>query len=210
MTTSMQPTARPRRAHIFAPDPHGFYVEPQWFSVRLFEVEQFGAPGTRILDPACGWGRILKAAQAAGYVVTGSDIVARLNVERLNRCELGDAPFVCDFLERSPLRAVCSIVCNPPFNHIEKFCARALEVATFKVAMLVPLRRLPAAHWLERMPLETIYLLTPRPSMPPGTWIAAGNIPGGGSQDFVWLVFNKTMTPAAPRIRWLHRDGDEP
>ena len=52
MTTSMQPTARPRRAHIFAPDPHGFYVEPQWFSVRLFEVEQFGAPGTRILDPA--------------------------------------------------------------------------------------------------------------------------------------------------------------
>jgi hypothetical protein len=68
------------------------------------------------------------------------------------------------------------------------------------------LRRLPAARWLEHMPLETIHLLAPRPSMPPGAWIAAGNTPGGGGQDFCWLVMNKMMKPAAPRLRWLHRD----
>ena len=47
--------------------------------------------------------------------------------------------------------------------------------------MLVPLRRLPAAHWLEHLPLETVWLLTPRPSIPPGSYIAAGHKPGGGS-----------------------------
>jgi hypothetical protein len=80
-----------------------------------------------------------------------------------------------------------------------------LAIATFKVAMLCPLRRLPAAHWLQRLPLESVYQLTPRPSMPPGTLIAAGHRLGGGTQDFVWLVFNKRMTAAVPRLRWLHR-----
>jgi hypothetical protein len=70
---------------------------------------------------------------------------------------------------------------------------------------------LPAAHWLESLPLETIWLLTPRPSMPPGHWITAGNNPSGGSQDFCWLVFDKQMQlGSAPRLRWLHRDGGRP
>jgi hypothetical protein len=198
-----QASARPRRTHIFALDADGHYVDPAWCSTRLFDVEFFGAPGALVLDPACGWNRIPRAAAAAGYTVMASDIVDR-------RRELDDIEFrICNFLECSPVRSVRSIISNPPFTHIREFCERALEVATYKVAMLTPLRRLPAARWLERMPLETIYLLVPRPSMPPGTWIAAGNNPGGGSQDFCWLVFNKIMSPAAPRMRWLHRDGDE-
>ena len=88
------------------------------------------------------------------------------------------------------------------------FCERALEIATFKVAMLVPLRRLPAARWLEHLPLETVWLLTPRPSMPPGSYIAAGHKPGGGSQDFCWLVFRKGLFAWTPRLRWLHRDSE--
>ena len=103
-------------------------------------------------------------------------------------------------------------MCNPPFDHVEKFCQRALVIATYKVAMLVPLRRLPAAHWLRDLPLESVHLLTPRPSMPPASWIAAGNVPGGGAQDFCWLVFNKSASAGCwpPRLRWLHRDRGAP
>ena len=44
--------------------------------------------------------------------------------------------------------------------------------------------------------------------MPPGSWIADGNNPGGGSQDFCWLVFNKHYaTGGSPRLRWLHRNA---
>jgi hypothetical protein len=57
---------RPRHSHIFARDSAGHYVEPLWCSARLFEAESFGAPGAQILDPACGWGRIMQAARDAG------------------------------------------------------------------------------------------------------------------------------------------------
>jgi hypothetical protein len=196
--------SRPRHAHIFARDPHGHYVEPLWCSARLFEVESFGAPGARLLDPACGWGRILKAAYDAGYTAIGSDVVDR----RDDPHAFANFPFtVSDFLISSPTGSVWSVVTNPPFNHIPKFCDHALTVAIFKVAVLVPLRRIVAAHWLQRLPLETIWLLTPRPSMPPASYIAAAKKPGGGGQDFCWLVFNKQIAGGGwPKLRWLHRD----
>lgn len=193
--------ARRLNAHIWDRDPHGHYVEPTWCSARLFEKEHFGPAGSLVFDPACGWGRILQSA-AAGYTAVGADIV-----DRLDHQMSGVSAFATgDFLKCQPIPAVSGVVCNPPFDLIEAFCERALEIATFKVAMLVPLRRLPAAHWLERLPLETIWLLTPRPSMPPGSYIAAGHKPGGGQADFCWLVFRKDLFAWAPRLRWLHRD----
>ena len=72
----------------------------------------------------------------------------------------------------------------------------------------MPLRRLPAARWLKHLPLETIYLLTPRPSMPSASYIAAGGKPGNGTQDFIWAIFNKRTTASMPAIRWLLRDRE--
>jgi hypothetical protein len=66
-------------------------------------------------------------------------------------------------------------------------------------------RRLNAARWLAATPLARVYLLTPRPSMPPGHVIAAGEKPGGGTQDFVWLVWDHDYA-GAPTLHWLHRD----
>jgi len=202
--------ARRRRAHIFAKEKHGHYVEPLWCSARLFDVEFFGPRGSIILDPACGWGRCLQSARDAGFRVMGADIVHRVKIGP--GTQLGPIWYrMHDFLTGPiPTRAkITSIVCNPPFDHVEEFCRQACKVAYYKVAMLCLLRRLPAAHWLTELPLEKIYLLTPRPSMPPGRLIEAGNKPGGGSQDFVWLVFNNirtTWASDAVSIRWLHRD----
>jgi hypothetical protein len=190
-----------RRSHIFPKATDGHYVEPAWCSERLFAIEPFGAPGALVLDPAAGWGNIPRAAIAAGYTAVASDIADRLDHRGLE----GIRFHICNFLEESPVRSAWSVACNPPFDRVREFCERGLEIATYKVAMIVPLRRLPAARWLESLPLESVYLLTPRPSMPPGAWIAAGNIPGGGSQDFCWLVFNKRAGSTAPRLRWLPR-----
>jgi len=199
---------RRRRAHIFAKEPHGHYVEPAWTSARLLAVEDFGPRSGLIVDPACGWGTILKSARKAGFRrVLGCDVVDRLRGD--DRITL---PFCRhDFLNGgTPTNgAVASIICNPPFDHVEEFCERALTIAQHKVAMIMLLRRLPAANWLDRLPLETVYMLTPRPSMPPGEWIDAGNKPGGGSQDFCWLVFNVRSRPRHAALRWLHRDGKD-
>ena len=98
-----------------------------------------------------------------------------------------------------------NICCNPPFTVCNQFVRRALELATGKVAMIWLARRLNAARWLQDTPLARVYLLTPRPSMPPGHVILAGEKPGGGTQDFVWLVFTRGHV-GPPELRWLHRD----
>jgi hypothetical protein len=149
----------------------------------------------RVVAATCS---ALEHARAAG------DMLAEAK-QRVGHLE-GISFTVCNFLKGSPVRSAWSIVCNPPFDHVEEFCERALAVAIYKVAMLVPLRRLPAARWLQQSPLESVLLLKPRPSMPPGHWIEAGNTPSGGTQDFCWLIFNKFTTGGSPRLRWLNRD----
>ena len=199
---------RPRHAHNFDREPLGHYVEPEWTSRRLFEVEEFGPPKAIVLDPACGWMRIPLAAAAAGYTAHAADVVDR---RRRNSAEseLARVFFtVRDFLTDPPIRRPWAIAVNPPYHLIREFTERAVEVAVFKIAVFMPVRRLPAAQWLRHLPLETIHLLTPRPSVPTGAYIEEGGKVGGGTQDFAWLVFNKRDTiVTAPRLRWLHRDG---
>lgn len=199
---------RPRHSHIFKEDQFGHYVEPQWVSARLFQVVDFGPPRARVFDPACGWGRIPASAAAAGFSPIGADIVYR-----------GDDPLAyseflftkADFLAPyAKIPPTWAIVTNPPFRHVRAFTERAVELATYKAAILIPLRRLPAARWLNQLPLEAVLVLTPRPSMPPAAYLSAGHKPGEGKQDFAWLVFSKqTCTGREPRLRWLHRDGGQ-
>ena len=100
-----------------------------------------------------------------------------------------------------------NIVCNPPFNCAGRFVLHALTLTVRKIAIIFPIARLNAAHWTAETPLRRVWLLSPRPSMPPGHVIAAGRKPGGGKVDFCWLVFERGWRSAA-ELRWLHRDGE--
>jgi hypothetical protein len=186
-------------AHEFERQAEEHYVEPEWCSRRLFDVEKFDG---WIWDPACGFGRIPDAARAAGYVAHGSDIVDRGYGLRVSE----------DYLKTRS--KTYNIVTNPPFGTranplFKKFALHALEHTRHKVAMIWHCHCLPAAgSWLEKTPLKAIYYLTPRPSMPPGEVITRGEKPGGGKQDFCWLVWDQAIRPGTPPIvRWLHRDG---
>ncbi len=75
--------------------------------------------------------------------------------------------------------------------------------------MIFPTARLNAAHWLKGTPLARVWLMTPRPSMPPGHTITAGEKPGGGKVDFCWLVWTKGRIGPAD-LRWLRRDVPKP
>ena len=183
---------RPLFAHVWAKDPHGFYIEPEWCSRRLFRAERFNGI---IKDPACGVGRITAAARIAGYSVIATDLVDR-----------GYPQFdgVEDFLRSE--RRVDNIVCNPPYHICRAFAEHALKLARRKVAMIWLARRLNAARWLANTPLTRVYLMSPRPSMPPGHVILAGEKPGGGKQDFVWLTFSHGHQ-GPPKLHWLCRES---
>jgi hypothetical protein len=191
------PDRRPLAAHIWKKEKLGFYIEPRWCAERLFEVEKFNGA---IWDSACGIGRIAEAARRAGYTTCATDIVNR-GYPHFYGC--------IDFLLCDRPHAN-NIIFNPPFARCDQFIRRALALTNGngKVAAIWLVRRLNAARWLADTPLAHIYLLTPRPSMPPGHVIAAGEKPGGGTQDFCWLVFShKHKGP--PTLHWLCRDGGD-
>jgi SAM-dependent methyltransferase len=186
----------PLRAHLWKRDPLGFYVEPAWVDERFFETEEFAG---EVHDPGCGIGRVAEAAYRNGYKVIATDIVNR-GYPHFDGC--------LDFLLLDrPLAE--NVVCNPPYNLVREFIEHALMLAPGKVAMIMEARRLNAAHWLIPLPLARIHLLTPRPSMPPGRVILAGEKPKGGRQDFIWTVFDRKHR-GRPELRWLHRDGVKP
>lgn len=183
---------RPEASHIWQREEYEHYVEPEWCSKRLFEVEKFDG---FIHDPCCGFGRIPDAANAAGHGWSAADIVNRgYHHQTAER----------DFLRCDGAHG--NIISNPPFDIFQDIATHALKVATKKVALIWLVRTLPAARWLRDTPLARILLLTPRPSMPPGHTITAGEKPGGGKQDFCWLIWDKAHTGPAS-IGWLHRDN---
>jgi hypothetical protein len=185
---------RRRHAHIWEKEAHEHYVEERWVDRRLFDVEDFDRREP-VLDGCCGFGRIPEAAQAAGYRTLAADIVDR----GFPGC------VIQDFLERRSMPA--SGVTNPPFNGAAAIASHAFKIGAQKFALLFPVARLNAAHWLRGLPLKRIWLLTPRPSMPPGSYIAAGHKPQGGRVDFAWLIFERGFNGRA-ETAWLHRDGD--
>jgi len=165
------------------------YVEPEWVSKRLFEEEKFQG---QIYDPCCGFGRIVKAALAAGYTAYGSDLVDR-----------GWDSTPQDFTKH--LSPHDNIVTNPPFDQMAQMVFCAVARARYKAALVMPTARLNAARWLVETPLRRVWLLTPRPSMPPGHVIESGGKVGGGKSDFCWLVFEHGYE-GVPEMKWLHRD----
>lgn len=182
-------------AHQWERNENDFYVEPEWCSRRLLQEEKFEGD---IWDPCCGFGTIVKSAIEEGFAALGTDIVNR---------GYPSMHMTKDFLKVKASGTV-NIVCNPPFNLAREFAEQALKCTTGKIAMIFPTARLNAARWLEEMPLRRVWLMTPRPSMPPGHVIARGEKPGGGKMDFCWFVLEPGYR-GKPQLRWLHRDeGD--
>lgn len=185
-------------AHIWEREINEHYVEPEWCSKRLFEEEKFGVGG--IWDPACGFGNIVKSARSSGLNSSGTDLIKRSDYCR----------FVLDFLsdwEMTLAPPFHNIVTNPPFNIAAEFASRAISYSCEKTAIVFPTARLNAAHWLRGTPLRRVWMMTPRPSMPPGHVITSGGKVTGGKMDYCWLVWESGYKGEA-EIKWLRRDAN--
>jgi hypothetical protein len=157
--TAARTPLRKRDSHIWNRETADHYVEPAWCSERLFQVETFRGP---INDPCCGFGTIPEAAYRAGIGASACDLVDR--GYKGGRVE--------DFFASTWPRD--NIVSNPPFDVASQFVLHALKLTGGKVAIIFPTARLNAAngpkgkYWIDGLPLRRVWLLTPRPSMPPG------------------------------------------
>lgn len=187
---------REKQSHLWERDPHDWYVEPYECSSALFMVEDFDGA---IWDPACGLGRIVEQAREAGHAAVGSDIVDRSAI----------CGSTSDFLNRNYTPIFRNIVTNPPFSLAEEFVHESLRILPpgGKLAAILPLVWLSGfsskRDWMPASPLKTVYVISPRPSMPPGRVIEAGVKPGNGTKDYAWLVWQKAHLGVAA-IKFLN------
>jgi hypothetical protein len=196
---------RANGAKVWDRDPLDWYVEESRASAALFEVERFVGP---IWDPACGQGNICEEAKRRDYIVTGSDIVKRVE-GKVWWSRDGERDFL-----KSDLPALApNIVTNPPFfgaKGAEAFIRKALQLARGKVAVFVDIRFIAGGERANGLfaehPPHRIWIVTPRVSCPPGEYLAAGNKAGNGSSDWCWMVFDLTApAPAFPQLGWLRK-----
>jgi hypothetical protein len=220
--------ARAQKSHVWKRDKFDHYVEPEWIGHALFAALDLPV-GTVVLDPSCGWGRILRGAQMAGLHTLGSDIVPRWNdKESVNfETERNDRGFICLrpslvqadwFASGDEWRPSTApgwkepqvVASNPPYERAEEFLELALSRATMMVALILPLRWIAGdrrAARLEKSPLYKLMPICPRPSMPPGSAIAAGVKQDGGKVDFGAFVWLKGYR-GAPQIEWLRKPAE--
>lgn len=192
-----------KAAHVWARDPYEWYQEPPEATRALLSVEAFVG---RTVDPCCGGGNIPATMRAAGLDCIGSDLVRR--AAGRDPWWVGEA----DFLTSSALSdGAANVVMNPPYfraRGTEDFIRHALALASGKVAAFVDLRFLASRRRAEGLyaehPPHRIWMLGQRPSCPPGEYLAAGNVAGGGTADFVWLVWDQAAPRATEsRFGWI-------
>lgn len=189
---------KPLNAHIFDRSDDEWYVEPRWVSDALFDVEKFDGG---VWDPACGQGNIVQAALDADLRAFANDICPRWNMAGMD-----DSDFMLSTVLRAP-----NIVTNPPFGRAilgEKFIRHALSLKPQKLAVFVESRFLfgkaRASGLYAEFPPARILLITPRPSCPPGAWLLASNKAGGGTRDYVWMVWDlENYERGFTSIGWL-------
>lgn len=175
---------RQKLAHLWERDTLDFYVEPEECSIALFAEHKFQGP---IWDPACGLGRITDAARLAGYKTISTDIK-----KRSPKCD-----DTLDFLSNKAQFIFTDIVSNPPFSLAEEFVKKSLSVVPRhgQVAMILPIVWIAGfsrkRNWLPASPLKKVLPISPRPSMPPGAVILAGERAGNGTKDYAWFVWQR-------------------
>lgn len=180
-----------KAAHNWERAADEWYVEPKRVTEQLLRYESFDG---HTHDPCCGGGNIPSVLFEAGLMVTGSDLRVRNGQDP--RWFAG----CWDFMSPDGLGALGArnIVFNPPYYRgglMEACVSKAVSLAGGKVCVFVPLRFLGSERRANglyaQIPPDRAYIITPRPSCPPGEFLAAGGKAEGDTKDYAWLVWDE-------------------
>jgi hypothetical protein len=112
-----------------------------------------------------------------------------------------------DFLAFKPDREFAYVITNPPFSIAFQFVKKAMQIASSKIAFLLPLDYL---HGLERFeehiftnkefPLARIWTFVRRPML--GDILRGDGKYRTGMQTYAWFIWDKSHK-GQPQIGWI-------
>jgi hypothetical protein len=177
--------------HTFVERGLDLYETPSVAVEALRRVEQLPPC---IWEPAAGKGAIVRVLRGHGHEVIASDIY-----------DYGGLDFVADFLMLKQMLAGCScILTNPPYQIVELFVARALELSPL-VIMLLRLAFLESerrCNILEGRGLARVHVFRKRlPMMHRDLWAGRKANSGMAFAWFIWSRGHKGPT-TIDRISW--------
>lgn len=165
---------------ILNKNPNDLFETPYCLTRLLLDNEEFHGI---IEEPACGKGAITSVLAERYFLYSSFDL------ER-------------DFLTREKTYLPNNIITNPPFKLSHQFILKAKEIATHKIAMLLPFNYLHgkkryAEIWSDTVfPLKTVYILTRYLDLSKPLR-EDGRVHSGGMIAFAWFVWEKgTKTEA--------------
>lgn len=177
---------------------HDFYKTPLDAAFAILDAEVDLIGGRPVLDPGCGSGALVTAAQHRGHPAIGTDIVQRwwTGTPRLT---------VQDFYaEEYQAPRDCVVFTTPPFSEISKrdgsvpWMDRCLGLNPKGVLMLAPIGWARAAgrqEWLERHPPTRCWQLC---------WRIDWDGRGRPTADMAWWVWRRGHV-GPPELLWLKR-----
>lgn len=105
-------------------------------------------------------------------------------------------------------------VMNPPFfraKGLEAFIRKAISVFPGKICVFGDVRFLAGAArsngLFREFPPQRVWIITPRPSCPPGAFLEGGGTAGNGSSDWCWMVWSHLEPMGETRLGWLRGDA---
>lgn len=184
-----------RMAPKASPD---FYQTPEAATECLLRVEGFDNP---IWEPACGEGAISKVLEAHGHKVKSTD---------LNNYGFGESGV--DFLgifAGEVFQAKCpyqSIITNPPYNLVDQFILRGLELTGRKLALLLRVGHLEGQRRyrdiFKNHPPARVYVFPNR--------LKFFNERKGDIDSFkyphAWFVWDKEFEKEITKLYWIDPD----
>lgn len=164
-----------------------FYETPYSITQHLLNVEKFSS---KVLEPACGDGAIVRVLQKNNYQVIAYD-------QETN------------FLNETATYE--SVITNPPFSLAKQFIEKCDEICSFKYALLLPLSYLHGKARFDsffennKIKLKTVYVFTRYPML--GEFLRDDGKYNTGMMVYAWYVFDKNYI-GDPVIKWIDNHKD--
>ena len=188
-----------------------YYATPTAEVINILETLGYDFTEQVILEPCVGGGHMVAGIQ--NYLDNHNQTAAALKgsdfLDRGFRSTKWQLQYGLDFLDDEyPIDKADVIIMYPPYATVEPFLIRALEIAQDKLIVLCRTQVLEGSGRYEKIfkenPPTDVYQYVDRIQC----WKDGVKPAGTSAQAYCWLIWDKKVPAAAPKLHWIRRSEE--